>query len=141
MLITAKTITTFLNSVLHTAATIRKAATKDLFTHAAISIDYDTIISIYSKSMKGVDQRDASLHPYSPARKSYFTKIGVHFIQLLIKNAFKNGLFGISRRGHLFSTGPAWEVARSTNRRRPTKRCRQCWRQQIRKETVLLPGL
>lgn len=49
-----------------------------------------SIVSVYSKGMKAVDQRDASLHPYNIARKSYkwFTKIGVHLIQLLVKNAF-----------------------------------------------------
>lgn len=133
------------------------------------------IVTTYSKGMKGVDQRDASLHPYNIVRKSYkwFTKIGVHLIHLLIKNAF----VVFQHRGstmdflefqeeiiklYLLSTGPGRSRGSSRrdgqpmqrrissttgnhlpqrltprpNRPRPTKRCRQCWRIRVRKESV-----
>lgn len=44
----------------------------------------------YNKAMGGVDMRDGSIHPSCMPRKSFkwFTKLGVHLMQLMIRNAW-----------------------------------------------------
>ena len=49
-----------------------------------------TTVTAYNKGMGGVDSRDASLHHYSLARKSFkwFTKLSLHLIHVMLKNSW-----------------------------------------------------
>ena len=120
--------------------------------------------------------RDGSIHPYSMARKSFkwFTKLGVHLIQVMIRNAWVvfrscggdfdfltfqekvidilvmqtgEGRRGGSHGGRVPQTNNSnassvmhipTRLPPTPKKFRPAKRCRVCWEDGHRKETVFI---